>query len=107
MLQKFKQRWNISSNYQVIIILIVFAITGSLSAYLSKPFLSFLGITKGTVNIYLYYFLYIFLVLPIYKVLLFIIGSIFGQQVFFANFIKKMLLRMKLNYIAKALDKFC
>ena len=36
-MKKLKERWGITSNFQIIIIFIVFAITGSTSAYISGP----------------------------------------------------------------------
>jgi hypothetical protein len=35
--EELKKRWKITSNFQLAIIFIVFAITGSTSAWLSKP----------------------------------------------------------------------
>jgi hypothetical protein len=40
-MSNFKKRWNITSNWQVFVILVVFAITGSSAALLSKPILNF------------------------------------------------------------------
>ena len=36
-MNKLKKRWNVTTNWQLTIIFIVFAITGSTAAYLSKP----------------------------------------------------------------------
>jgi hypothetical protein len=36
-MKELKKRWKIESNFQLVIIFIVFAITGSTSAWLSKP----------------------------------------------------------------------
>ena len=36
-LKKLKERWGITSNFQIVIIFIVFGITGSVSAYISGP----------------------------------------------------------------------
>ncbi len=104
-MNKLKQRWNITSNYQLFIILLVFAITGSTSALIAKPILAFIGITKESVSIWLYYPLYIIIILPIYKVLLFLIGTLFGQRTFFWNFLKKMLDRMGLGFIHRIFEK--
>ena len=104
-MNKLKQRWNITSNYQLFIILLVFAITGSTSALIAKPILAFIGITKESVSIWLYYPLYIIIILPIYKVLLFLIGTLFGQRAFFWNFLKKMLDRMGLGFIHRIFEK--
>lgn len=103
-MNKLKQRWNITSNFQFFIILLVFAITGSTSALIAKPILTFIGITKESVSICFYYPLYIIIILPIYKVLLLLIGTLAGQRNFFWNFIKKMLDRMGLGCIGKFFD---
>jgi len=58
----FKERWNITSNWQVFVIILVFAITGSSAAMISKPILHVLGITKETHHIALYLLLYIVII---------------------------------------------
>ena len=104
-MNKLKQRWNITSNFQFFTILMVFAITGSTSALIAKPILTFIGITKESVGIWLYFPLYIIIILPIYKVILLIIGTMAGQHTFFWNFIKKMLDRMGLGFIHRIFEK--
>lgn len=104
-MNKLKQRWNITSNFQFFTILMVFAITGSTSALIAKPILTFIGITKESVNIWLFYPLYIIIILPIYKILLLFIGTLAGQRDFFWNFIKKMLDRMGLGFIYRIFEK--
>lgn len=101
----FKERWNIKSNWQVFVILVVFAVTGSTAAYLSKPVLALFGIVKGSVSNWIYYPLYIILIFPIYQVLLVGYGFIFGQFTFFWAFEKKMLRSMKLGFIADWFEK--
>lgn len=66
----FKQRWNIKSNWQLFLIIVVFAVTGSTAALIAKPILSLVGITKQSVSLWLYYPLYILLIYPFYKILL-------------------------------------
>lgn len=100
----FKERWNITSNWQLVVILIVFAITGSTSAYLSKPILTLLGIVRGETNGWIYWPLYIILIFPVYQVLLVSFGFLFGQFAFFWSFEKKMLRSMKLGFIADWFD---
>lgn len=104
-MSNFKQRWNITSNWQVFVILVVFAVTGSTSALLSKPILEFIGITKDTVSGWVYYPLYIILIFPVYQVLLVSFGFIFGQFKFFWAFEKKMLRSIKLGFIADYFEK--
>jgi|SRR5690606_12315645 len=95
----FRQRWNIKSNFQLTIILIVFALTGSTSAYLSKPVLAWMGIHREAISGWIYYPLYIILIFPIYQVLLVCYGWIFGQFTFFWAFEKKMLRSMGLGFL--------
>ena len=95
-----KKRWGIESNFKLTIIFIVFAITGSASAWLSKPFCYWLGITKSDLG---YWFtpVRLLLIFPIYQVLLVLIGFIFGQFQFFWAFEKKMLKRMGFGFVFK------
>jgi hypothetical protein len=94
----FKQRWGIESNFQLTIILIVFALTGSSSAWLSKPFCLLLGITKEAMGFW-FTPIRLLLIFPIYQVLLVAIGFLFGQFKFFWAFEKKMLRSMKLGFL--------
>lgn len=99
-MKNLKQRWGIETNLQLTIIFIVFAITGSASAWLSKPFCFWLGITKSDLG---YWFtpVRLLLIFPIYQVLLVLIGFLFGQFKFFWAFEKKMLKRMGLSFLFK------
>lgn len=100
-MEKLKQRWGLKSNFQVAIVLLVFAITGSTSAYIAKPILSYLGINKTDMHVLLYVVLYILIIFPIYKVMLLTIGTLFGQHHFFKNFLIKMLSRMGFAFLFK------
>ena len=103
-MNNLKKRWNIQSNFQLIIIFIVFAITGSTASYLSKPVTTFLGVTKENIS-WLYWPFRLLIIFPVYQVLLVLIGAIFGQFTFFWNFEKKMLDRMKLGFIGTFMDE--
>ena len=91
-MEKLKKRWGITSNFQLIIIFIVFAITGSTAAKLAEPLTVFIGLSKD--NLWIYWPIRILLIFPIYQVLLIFFGWLFGQFKFFWNFEKKMLKRM-------------
>jgi hypothetical protein len=99
-MDKLKKRWGIDSNFQLTIIFIVFAITGSASAWLSKPFCIWLGITKEDIGLW-FTPVRLILIFPIYQVLLVLIGFFFGQFKFFWAFEKKMLQRMGLGFLFK------
>ena len=98
-MKKLKKRWGISSNWQIVIILIVFSITGSTSLFITRPMLDFLGVVRENFEhsvgaMILYYILRIILILIVYQFLLLFFGWIFGQYNFFWGIVKKMLIRI-------------
>ena len=99
-MKKLKERRGIESNFQLTLIFIVFAITGSASAWLSKPFCYWLGITKAYLGFW-FTPVRLLLIFPIYQVLLVCIGFLFGQFRFFWAFEKKMLRSMGLGFLFK------
>ncbi len=107
-MQKLKARWGIHSNVQLIIIFIVFAITGSSSVYVAKPFLSWIGLARDNFppefwwGGFGYTMLRLTLIFPFYQILLVIYGWLFGQFQFFWNFEKKMLKRLGLGFLFKS-----
>jgi hypothetical protein len=99
-MEKLKKRWGITSNFQLIIIFIVFAITGSTSAWLSKPVCDWLGIVKEDLGFW-YTPVRLILIFPLYPFVLMFFGYIFGQSKFFFPFSKKLLRSMRLGFIFK------
>jgi hypothetical protein len=99
-MRDLKKRWGVDTNLQLTIIFIVFAITGSASAWLSKPFCIWLGITKEDIGFW-FTPVRLILIFPIYQVLLVLIGFLFGQFKFFWAFEKKMLKSMGLGFLFK------
>ena len=93
-MDKLKERWGIESNFQVVIIFIVFAINGSLSMYLTNPVTDLIGISKETTNPWVYWPIRILVVFVVYQITLVFVGALFGQKKFFWNMEKKMLSRM-------------
>ncbi|MFD0861669.1 DUF6787 family protein [Sungkyunkwania multivorans] len=98
-MEKLKERWGITSNFQVAIIFIVFAITGSSAAKLAGPLMDLLNITKENTNGWIYWPIRILLIFPVYQVLLVFFGWLFGQFKFFWNIEKKMLQRLGLGFL--------
>ena len=101
-MKKLKERWGIQSNGQLLIIFIVFAINGSLSAKISAYLMHVLGLTHDTLHWFFYYLILLVLVLPLYPFMLMGIGYLFGQFDFFFNFGKKMLKSIGLGFIFKS-----
>ncbi len=87
MFQKLKKRWNLSSNTQVVIIFIVFGITGSGSLYVSQPVMECLSISNDNI------IFRIIIVTIIYQFILLIVAFIFGQFKWFWNFFYKKLFK--------------
>ena len=101
MFERLKNKWNIKSNVQLVIILLVFTITGSLSLKVTKPILDFIGINPQRFDeLFLgnivYFIIRVIVLFPIYQILLIIIGSLFFQHTFFKNFVLKTMKKMKL-----------
>jgi len=96
MIKYLKDKWNLKSNFQLVIILIVFAITGSGSLYISKPLMEFLSISTENLDLYLYWILRFIIVTVVYQFVLLLVAFVFGQFNWFWNFEKKILKKMRL-----------
>lgn len=92
MLDKLKNRWKVKSIFQVIIILVVFALTGTTIMLLKKPLLNSL-FPEGNHPIW-FSIIYYILILPVYNIVLLIYGAILGQFNFFWEFEKRFLNRI-------------
>jgi hypothetical protein len=105
-MEKLKKRWGIESNFSIVMILIVFALTGSSSLKVARPLLDYIGFTRDIFAddwyfSILYWTVRILIIFPIYQVLLVAFGWLFGQFKFFWNFEKKMLNRIGLGFLLK------
>ena len=99
--KKLANKWVVQFRWEMIAIFIVFAITGSISAKLAAPLTNLLGMTQESTNPWIFWPVRIFIILPIYQVLLVGFGWLFGQFTFFWTFEKKMLSRMGLGFLFK------
>lgn len=99
-MENLKKRWGITSNFQLVIIFVVFAITGSASAWLSKPVCNLIGITKEDLGLS-FTPVRLLVIFPLYPFVLMFFGYLFGQSKFFFPFSKKMLRSMGLGFIFK------
>jgi hypothetical protein len=92
LLEKLKHRWKLGSIGQVIIVLIVFACTGTTVLLIKKPLLN-MAFPDGQHPMW-FSILYYILILPVYNVFLLIYGALFGQFKFFWEFEKRFFNRM-------------
>lgn len=97
-MKKLKAKWGITSNLQLVIIFLVFSITGSIALWVAKPLLNLADANSESMSTWLYVPIRIGIIFPTYQVLIIIIGALFGQFEFFWNFEKKMLVRMGFKY---------
>ena len=98
MIKNLKKFLKVDGNFQLTIIMIVFAITGSLTLFLSDYLLIVLNITKESMSIYIFWFLRVLIIFPVYQILLIIIGTLFGQFNYFWSFEKKFLRRIGIKF---------
>ncbi len=92
-MEKLKQRWGIEHNWEVIVIFIVFTVTGSTASMIGKPILNFLNISPETFTTLGYWIFRVVLLFIMYQILLVSFGWLLGQHKFFWAFEKKMLRR--------------
>jgi len=96
-INKVESRWVVKQRWELIRIFIVFAITGSSSVVVGRPFIQLIGITKENLHPLLYWILFVTVSLIFYQILLVLLGWVFGQFQFFWNFEKKMIRRFGLG----------
>lgn len=101
MLKTLKEKWGISTPFQMIIVFIVFGVTGSVAARISGPIVSLLPIEDLPALIY--WPLRLLIIFPVYQVLLIWFGFVFGvltsiitfkKDKFIFNFFYKLSLNM-------------
>ena len=98
-MKRLKEKWGITSNFQLFIICIVFAITGSFSVLITEPVILFIFGDLDGLNPILSWLLRILIIFPIYQALLLFFGFIFFQYKFFYQFEKKILKKIGLKFL--------
>ncbi|MFT6835409.1 MAG: hypothetical protein ACJA0H_001447 [Francisellaceae bacterium] len=93
-LAKLKKKWGLSSYWQVLIILVVFSLAGSLSVKIAYPVTQFIGLDRATTSPWIFWPVRVLLIFPIYQISLISIGTLLGQYKFFSRFSKKFLSRL-------------
>ena len=88
-----KERWEITSNFQFFLIMLVFAITGSLSLIIADLLIPIIIGSKEIVSFFKIIIRVVF-IFPIYQFIILIVAFCFGQFKFFWKFEKKMLMRI-------------
>ena len=102
-IKKLENKWIVNQKWELIRIFIVFAITGSSSVFLGRPFIKWIGLHPDKFNPILYWFLFVIISLFLYQIILLALGWISGQFNFFWEFEKRFLKRMGLGKITHKL----
>jgi hypothetical protein len=89
MFENLKKKWKVD-NRQLILILCTFAVTGTLTAYISRGITSWVGFTDETFWGWKF-ILRLSILLFGYQVIILIVSFFFGQFRFFWNYEKKIL----------------
>jgi len=96
MLEKLIKIFRANSAWHLLIIFIIFGITGSLSVYLSGPILELLRLDDIITNLPLYWFIRILVITISYQLSLLVIATLFGEFKYFLRIQKKFLNRFRL-----------
>ena len=88
-IQRLKTKWKVESIWQVVMILLTFALTGSTVLYLKKWLFIALGFddTTSWITKTIVYLLFVF---PAYQLLILVFGTLLGQGTFFWEKEKKL-----------------
>lgn len=100
-MEKIRSFFKVESNYQLFIINLVFAITGTSSLFVADYILDMLLVTQENYDNYFYWITRIILILPIYQILLIIFGILFGEFSYFWRMEKKTLNKIRSIFKSK------
>lgn len=93
-IEKLKIFFRAKSYLHLFIIFVVFGITGSLTLVVSDYIVVLFNVSKESIGTFFYYLLRIFLIFPVYQLLLILIGTLFGEFRYFWEFEKKFIKRI-------------
>ena len=96
MLNKLVKKFDAKSNKHLLIIFAIFALSGSVSLFISSPILSLINLESFITYYPVYVLIRIIIIIPIYQLMLIIIATLFGEFNYFWKFEKKFLQRLKL-----------
>ena len=91
-IEKLKEKWGVTSNWQFLIIRIVFACTGMTVVLVKKPVIGYFFPDGQPLWFKIGYWI---MILPIYNCFLLFYGWVFGQFKFFWAYEQKMIGRFK------------
>ena len=94
MIIKFIKYFKAKSLNHLILIFIIFGISGSLTLILSEPIINFIKINEIVENKFILLLLQIIIIFPLYQLVLISIATIFGEFNYFLSFERDMLKKL-------------
>lgn len=88
-LNKMKEKWGLKSLLQVVVVMIVFSLTGMTVVFVRPIIFSWFGFDIHT-SFWIKTITYISLIFPLYQILIIVYGTLLGQFSFFWEKEKKM-----------------
>ena len=92
-MKKLMVLFKAESRWQLVVIFVVFAVTGSVAVVVAGPVMGFLLTNTESLSPWVFWPLRVLIIFPIYQLLLIIIGTLAGQFSYFWEFEKKFLRR--------------
>jgi len=92
--EKLKERWGITSNWRLLKICFIFAITGLSSVQVRKVLFPLLGVTEST-PVYTKVILWIIFLMPAYYLFMVIYSILLGEKEFFFGMMGKTFSRFR------------
>jgi len=97
-MNKIRNLFKVETNFQLLKVNVVFAATGTISVYFAGIIINSLGLDPYTLGDFFYWVSRIMLLIPVYQLLLIVIGSMFGEFKYFWRIEKKMLSRLGIKF---------
>lgn len=89
-LNKMKEKWGLQSLFQVVIVMVVFSLTGMTVVFVRPLIFSWFGYDELT-PFWIKAITYLLLIFPLYQILILVYGTILGQFSFFWEKEKKLI----------------
>ena len=96
LIQDLINKFNAKSKLHLFVILLIFALSGSLALWVSSPILLALDLENKLNNYPLYILIRVLIIIPVYQLILILIATLFGEFEYFWKFEKKILKSIKI-----------
>lgn len=102
-LEKLKEKWKLKNLFQVIMILLVFSLTGMSVVFIRPVIFAWVGFDHETPMI-TKTITYLLLIFPLYQILILVYGTLLGQFSFFWEKEKKLFKAMSKPFRSRSKD---